>query len=171
MINGFAQDGIDLDGASNTTIEGNYIGTNAAGTAALANDSDGVEINSGASGNTIGGTTPGARDIISGNTIYGVEIDTGATGNIVEGSYIGTDVTGDVAVGNSNGIWIASGSNTIGGTTSGAGNVIVGNDGSGFFGGQQVFIGSNDNLVEGNVLGLSAAGVALPGAIHQGSVY
>ena len=168
VVNGFAQDGIDLEGDSNTTIEGNFIGTNAAGTAAIANTDSGIEIDTDASGNTIGGTTPGAQNVISGNTTYGVEIDTGATGNVVEGSYIGTNVTGDVALGNSNGIWITSASNTIGGTASGAGDVIVANDGSGFFGGQQVYIGSSDNLVAGNLLGLSAAGVALSGATHQG---
>ena len=48
VINGFGQDGIDLEGALNTTIEGNFIGTNAAGTAAIANGYDGVEIDTAA---------------------------------------------------------------------------------------------------------------------------
>ncbi len=67
--------GTNLGGAgtSGTTVEGNLIGTNAAGTAAIANGGDGVEI-SGAYSNTIGGATASARNIISGNTTDGVEI-------------------------------------------------------------------------------------------------
>ena len=60
---------------------------------------DGVEIDSGASGNTIGGTTAAARNIISANAYSGVEIDD-ANDNLVEGDFIGTDVTGTVALGN-----------------------------------------------------------------------
>ena len=67
VVNGFAQDGIDLDEPSNTTIEGNFIGTNAAGTANDANAGEGVDIDSGAAGNTIGGTSALDRNIISGN--------------------------------------------------------------------------------------------------------
>jgi hypothetical protein len=45
-------------------VEGNYIGTNTAGSAAMGN-LDGIEDSGG--NNTIGGTTSGARNIISGN--------------------------------------------------------------------------------------------------------
>ena len=48
-------------------MQGNYIGTDAAGTQLIANAGNGVEI-SGSCYNTIGGTTPGARNLISGNT-------------------------------------------------------------------------------------------------------
>ena len=47
-------------------VEGNLIGTNAAGTAAVANGDYGIEVV--ASGATIGGTTTGAGNVISGNT-------------------------------------------------------------------------------------------------------
>ena len=122
--------------SSGNVVEGNYIGTDKTGTAALANGYDGVELGTGATGNTIGGTTAAARNVISGNANAGVEID-GANGNVVEGDYIGTDWTGTVAIGNGTGVEIdtsASG-NTIGGVTStpgtGAGNVISGNTDNG----------------------------------------
>ena len=48
-------------------VQGNFIGTNAAGTAALGNGAGGIDINSGATGNTIGGTAAGAANVIAGN--------------------------------------------------------------------------------------------------------
>ena len=48
------------------------IGTNPAGTAGLGNAFAGILVNSGPTNVTIGGTTPAARNLISGNTFYGV---------------------------------------------------------------------------------------------------
>ena len=53
----------------------------------------------GSSNNTIGGTTPRARNLISGNSHIGVDIFEGATGNLVEGNFIGTNAVG-VSLGN-----------------------------------------------------------------------
>ena len=102
----------------------NDIGTNAAGTGAIANGNDGVEIANGASKDTIGGAAAGAGNVISGNTNDGVEIvGSGTSDNVVAGNLIGTDITGTVAIANaSDGLEIdtsASG-NTIGGTTGSA---------------------------------------------------
>ena len=84
-----------------------------------------------AGSNTIGGTVAGSRDVISGNAVNGVLIgtygDANTAGDVVEGDYIGTDVTGTLALGNAVGIQIVHTSgNTIGGTATGAGNVIAG---------------------------------------------
>ncbi len=57
---------------ASTLVEGNLIGTNAAGTAAVGNRVDGIEVV--ASGVTIGGTVDGAGNVISGNASDGVEI-------------------------------------------------------------------------------------------------
>src|SRR5262249_53328394 len=101
---------------------------------------------------------------------YGVEIDTGASGNVIEGSYVGTDITGTASISNPVGLFIAAGGNTIGGTALGAGNVIAGNDGTGFFGaGSQVEISSSgSNLIAGNLIGLGASGHAIAGATGAG---
>jgi len=67
-------------------VEGNDIGTNAAGAASLGNGNDGVLITTfGAQDNTIGGTTPGAGNIISGNRANGVSIAQSGASNVVEG--------------------------------------------------------------------------------------
>ena len=81
-----AEDGVDIsNGASNNVVIGNRIGTNAAGAAALANGWYGVDIIGPATGNTVGGTTAPATNIISGNSLGGVHISSaGASGNAVE---------------------------------------------------------------------------------------
>ena len=54
-------------GSSDNLVEGNLIGTNAAGTAAVGNGDSGVLIDGGSANNTIGGTAIGAGNMISGN--------------------------------------------------------------------------------------------------------
>jgi hypothetical protein len=110
VINGFLEDVSGNSGqaigffnlAVNTdnVVEGNFIGTNATGTAAVLNGGDGVIINGPAStGNTIGGTAPAARNLISGNDEQGVEISA-SDANKVQGNLIGTDKTGTSDLGN-----------------------------------------------------------------------
>ena len=78
---------IVVSGTTGNVVDGNLIGTNAAGSAAIPNGQDGVEISGGATGNTIGGTTSGAANVISGNTGDGVEISgSGTSGNLVSGN-------------------------------------------------------------------------------------
>src|SRR5258706_16466694 len=84
------------DGTRNNLVQGNYIGLNAAGTAALPNTFSGVAIFNGAQSNMIGGLTASARNVISGNANQGVVIsDINTTGNVVSGNYIG--LSGDGA--------------------------------------------------------------------------
>jgi Bacterial Ig-like domain/Bacterial Ig domain len=131
IINRWGDDGITVrgSGASGNRIEGNYIGTDASGTSDLGNGRYGVRIDE-AQNNVVGGTSPGARNVLSGNGagvfIGGVE----ASGNRIEGNYIGTDATGDADLGNSHvGVGIGSSpNNLVGGIAARAGNVISGND-------------------------------------------
>ncbi len=165
LISGNNNDGLEINGSNATgnIVQGNYVGTNAAGDGFLPNASNGIFI-SNAPNNTIGGTTTGTRNLISGNVGHGVFIlNSGATGNTVQGNYIGTNAAGDGPLGNSNnGLHIQSApNNTIGGTTVGAGNLISSNlDGIQIKNSQ-----ATGNQVQGNIIGANAAGtVALPNA-------
>ncbi len=114
--------------SSNNTIEGNFIGTGALGTAARGNGG-GVAVLG--SNNRIGGTEPTARNVISGNHNTGLGLFSGqnGSGNIVEGNYIGKDGAGTGALPNgAKGLGVFGQDNsTIGGTTDAARNVISGN--------------------------------------------
>jgi hypothetical protein len=162
--------GIGIRNAFGNAIEGNYIGTDITGTKSLGNGT-GISSNEGFSNTTIGGTTPGARNIISGNGRgVGLGVQNGggvASGNLIEGNYIGTDVTGTHALGNNLGITVGHNSigNIIGGTTSGARNIISGNFGDGI----DVWrVGAGGdipsaNLIEGNYVGTDVTGTVALG--------
>jgi hypothetical protein len=162
-INRFSGFGVEVQGFYSTgnNVEGNFIGTNARGTDALGNGIDGVRISS-ASNNTVGGTARGARNLISGNDDSGVLLlGATATGNEILGNYIGTDKSGTAALGNGDdGVTISNASdNTIGGTASGARNVISGNGRSGVQISGTATTGTG-NAVLGNRIGTSANGNA-----------
>src|SRR6185436_15879122 len=84
--------------------QGNYIGTKADGAAALPN-TYGITATQ-ATGSTIGGAVPEARNVISGNALTGISIgflnngQVGGTGTTIEGNYIGTNPAGTGALGN-----------------------------------------------------------------------
>ncbi len=133
VISGNRENGIELAGSSSNTVVDNRVGTNAAGTSAIANGGDGIYITHGSRGNEIGGTAfvdpltrqannptgskgtvtpvfvvPPLGNQISGNGGNGVLIDTGSRGNVLNGNFIGTTASGDGALGNGgNGVWIA----------------------------------------------------------------
>lgn len=146
--------------AAGNYIEGNLIGLDAAGTNGIGNGIGfgGILLDGGATGNIIGGTVPGARNVISGNNLAGVFFaGTTTSGNIVEGNYIGTDITGTRAVPNTlAGIYMPFGTpgNLIGGATAAAGNVISGN----YYGVYLANANTADNWFEGNNLGADATG-------------
>jgi hypothetical protein len=111
-------------GGLNNVIQGNRIGTNAAGTAALGNGT-GIGTNNGGGMTTIGGSAAGAGNLISGNSA-GIQVVDGATGYTIQGNRIGTDVTGTLPIPNGgNGIFISTGPHVIGGTNPGEGNTIA----------------------------------------------
>ncbi|MFO0804034.1 MAG: LamG-like jellyroll fold domain-containing protein [Gemmataceae bacterium] len=148
--------------ATNNTVAGNLIGTNAAGTIALANPVGISIIDS--SGNTIGGITAADRNIISGNSGIGIAISgSGAYGNTVAGNSIGTDITGMAVLANNAGVDIENGAhdNVLGGTAPGAGNLISGNVGTGV----TITGGSAANVVAGNLIGTDANGQGRSGGI------
>jgi titin len=127
LISGNGQDGVSIRDSNENTVAGNYIGANATGGAAIPNGDAGVEIDAGAN-NRVGGTMAAERNVISGNGGDGVIMISTATLNLVQGNYIGTDASGDNALGNEeHGVHLRYGpvGNTVGGTTSGAANRIA----------------------------------------------
>ena len=152
----FPTGGLVIKGDTNR-VEGCYIGTNNLGTVApgLA---PGAATQTGilvlGSSNLIGGTDPGTRNLISGNNSAGVLIQGGASGNTLEGNLIGTQANGATALGNAVGVrFESSTSNKVGGTDTGAGNVIAGNS----YAGVWLFNASN-SVIEGNLIGTTATG-------------
>ena len=166
VINRFANIGIFIQsGGNNTTIAGNFIGTNAAGTAASAlfpTPNNGIGVLVRTANNTIGGLTPADRNVLSGNGNNsggaGVFIDTAsATGNKVIGNYIGTDASGTAALpGHSVGVFLVSGSSNsiVGGTTFAERNVISGNSNG------IAVNSSSSNQIIGNYIGTKADGMS-----------
>ena len=132
-FSGFDWNGLTLiyPDATNNTISGCWFGLDATGTNAAPNAFQGILIAAGASRNIIGGTNALARNVLSGNSQYGVFItDSNTTGNVVLGNYIGTDASGSNAVPNGfSGVFIGNGAsgNIVGSTNPAARNVLSGN--------------------------------------------
>jgi hypothetical protein len=174
LISGNTGHGAEIFGSGTTAnlVEGNYIGTDVTGTVEVANQGDGVFIDGGAASNTIGGTATAALNLISGNGGIGVQIyganQPGTSNNLIEGNYIGTDLTGTKALGNVNdGVLIdaSATSNTIGGSATGALNLISGNSQLGV---QLTDPGTNSNVVQGNYIGTDITGKVALGNASDG---
>ena len=152
VISGNSGDGIRLDGASTgNTVASNYIGLNRDGATALANQ-NGIQITAGAHDNVIGGTSVARRNLISGNTGYGVLVTgAGADANRLEGNYVGLDGTAGARGNGADGVRISSGAvgNLVGGTATSAANTIANNGAAGV---AIVGSGTTGNAVEGNTI-------------------
>ena len=164
LINRFSGNGIDVASGGNT-VAGCWVGMDATGYRAAGNGANGILVTG--AGNTIGGTGVGARVVVGGNRLAGIDI-TGsqAAWNQVVGDYIGTDFTGFASVPNGTGILICSGAhlNTVGGPTRASRNVVAGNVGD------QLCIagtGASANVVQGNYLGVDSSGES--GSLSGGS--
>jgi len=172
IINRFAFAGIALVTNGFNTIQGNYIGTDQTGTQALGNTNQGIVLVR-SPNNLIGGTTPAARNVISGNRFGGIQLlNSGAHHNVIQGNYIGLDVNGTNALpnlhagivlnalGGTTGDYPAD--NTIGGSVAGARNVISGNGDAGIelaaFEADEV-IGPARNRIIGNYIGTDVTGL------------
>jgi hypothetical protein len=167
VISGNVQSGIYIFGSASLSnrIEGNYIGTDLSGQAALGNV--GGIVLADASRNFIGGASVGKGNLVSGNIESGIYLSgAGCSNNMVQGNWIGTSRDGKGRVSNTgDGVSLyGARANTIGGTQSGAGNLISGNDFAGIF-----ITGSSasNNLIAGNLIGTQQDGVsALGNRLH-----
>jgi hypothetical protein len=105
---------VNTDGVTtNLQIKGNLIGTDATGTKSTGSTTGVI-----ASSATTGGTTPAERNVISGNTGWGVR-----GGGSVLGNYIGVDVSGTKPIPNATGVDVAGANMIV------KGNVISANSG------------------------------------------
>jgi hypothetical protein len=154
--------GIGLGGVSRFTIQGNLIGTDATGSHAIPNDSDGVQIFDDVADTVIGGTSAAARNVISGNTEAGIHVfGTMPGGSGILGNYIGTDVTGAQPLGNGFAGIVVDGARgiPIGGVAAGAGNVIAFNHGDGV----TVYSGTGNAISRNSIFSNGGLGIDLGG--------
>jgi len=172
VISGNDMAGVLLDtGATDNKVQQNFVGTNAAGSGAVGNTEAGIRLNS-ADNNKVGGVNANARNIVSGNGFYGVNLRAGSDDNQVYGNRVGTNANGTAAVPNDVGIYVRnSDNNEIGGDDPDKGNLVAGNTYNGVY----LYENANDNIVQNNIIGLDKDGNALGnGAIgvllHQGVI-
>ncbi len=164
--------GITLGGTGSHTVEGNFIGTNADGSAGFVDGQNGVTVVTNSHNNVIGGTTPAARNVISGNGT-GILISSASTpilGTQIVGNLIGTNAAGTAAIANNLAIGFAQsgGKNTvIGGSTAAARNVISGNT-SGIFDESFIVGAASNNTISGNYIGVDVTGATALGNVQFG---
>ena len=165
-------EGLDVDFCINSGILINSFGNIVENNVVSNTRGDGVDILSGAN-NTVGGTAPGSGNTISGNSGFGINITSvgnlASILNMVQGNLIGLVGKGNT----SDGVNLANTSfNTIGGTVTGAGNTISGNNGNGI----SLLAGSSRNMIEGNFIrssfldGVDLAGTGTMGNTIGGTV-
>ena len=162
ILSGNAAYGVRIAGAGTTgnRVLGNFVGTNAAGTAAIPNGLTGVFAIEGASGNTIGGTQPAEGNVISGNASFGVAFFGAATagGNTVLNNFIGTNAAGTAAIGNNaSGVFVETSNNRIGSLTDGVGNTIAFNGDVGV----RVGAGTGNAIVNNRIFSNASLGIDL----------
>ncbi len=139
-------------GCNFNIIAGNYVGTDTTGSFAIQN-TYGVLFDDGASYNTLGGRIPGAGNLLSGNSGYGVFLyNFGTLKDTVVGNLIGTNFSGTLAIPNANGIVIDGPSflHTV------ENNVISGNLQMGI---DIHLIGTDSNIVINNKIGTDISGL------------
>ncbi len=146
--NGFSGVAANFDSPGNF-VYGNYIGTNAAGTAAVPNKRGTLYVS------TVGGTSAGQGNLVSGNTDTGIQYSLRVARNLV-----GTNAAGTAAIGNGYGIVADSSALFIGSPVAGR-NVVSGNNN-----GIIVSGGATTVVVSGNLVGTDITGSF---AIPQGN--
>jgi hypothetical protein len=149
-------------------IQGNRFGTTADGIYPITNAGYAIEVLTNEMV-TIGGSTPAARNLISGS-LFGIQVthDQGEA-TLIQGNYIGTNAEGDVAIPNlGDGIRLTGvRAVTVGGASSGAGNLVSGNGENGI----NLTGGINGTpcrsvVIQGNLIGTDETGtLPLPNGV------
>lgn len=159
-IFGGPADAIRIDSLGDNQIVGNFIGTDAAG-GGTGNGSDGVVIDT--EDNTVGGTSPASRNLLSNNGQQGVRVR--GDDNTIQGNLIGTTLNGKNALKNGRqGILVSIGFGTIigGDDEPAARNVISGNQLDGILV-KDCACSTGDTIISENYIGTDVTGnAALP---------
>ena len=159
VISGNLSAGIHVSGGSGHTIDGNHIGTNVSGLSGLGNGT-GVLV-TGGTNVRIGSDTTAEWNVISGNSMHGVDVQSGS-GIVVAGNLVGVDATGTAALGNLGvGIRVAAADNTVG--TTAARNIVSGNGGVGI-----LVPATSRVVVRNNYVGVDVTGTAGIGNFEEG---
>jgi parallel beta-helix repeat protein len=154
IVSGNRDVGIRAVNSNSNIIKGNYVGLNRTGNAAIKN-TEGISIEGTSKYNIIGGYTVAERNYVSGNDAYGITIY--GDYNIIVGNFVGTDITGTDSIPNTYGVLFDEGAcyNRLGGTITGAGNLMSGNSGYGVF----IYnLGTLADTVVGNLIGTDVTG-------------
>ena len=163
---------IELNGADDSRIFGNYIGTTADGLSSLADAAYGIRLNGGASGNRVGGVEASQRNVIGGNAVIGIEITgEGTTSNLVQGNFVGVNRTGNALLPVQIGMVVgpAAGPQTIGGDTLLHGNLIMPNSATGSGVGIHMKEGGRGSTVRNNTFGVFLNGQG--GPLHNAGIF
>ena len=169
LISGNGGGGIELFNSADNVVQGNYIGTDASGLLSRGNGGAAIALfNPNSTRNIIGGTNSAARNVIAGSTGTGASGNhgfflNGCNSNTILGNFIGTDVTGTNGLGNGGaGVYLTNSlNNVIGGTGTGAGNVIAFNVAAGVRtpGGTNAFYGNS--IFSNGALGIDLGTVGI----------
>ena len=164
VIGNFDDAGIGLAiGVNAVTIQCNFLGVDWMGSGAMPNGY-GISVSSGDAG-TVGGTAYAGRNVISGNTTFGVYLAGSNPDNwVVKGNFIGTDATGLSAIPNGTGLYISGNNAQVGGPTAQERNVVSGNNGSGI----SISAWSSSGTVVNNYIGVDALGTGPLGNGNDG---
>ena len=152
---------------NNTTIQGNKVGVDITGTLALPNGigiTTFTDIATTINGTIIGGAALGEGNVISANPGGGVGLQINCNNSVIKGNFIGTDITGTIALGNGGGIGIQGNNNSIGGSSAVERNIISNNGGSGIYLGPN----SSNNSIQGNYIGVDITGTTAMGNANNG---
>ncbi len=157
-------------GSTGNLVQGNFIGTDATGLLDRGNHR-GIQIFGGSNNNVIGGTIAQARNVIAGNDINQINFST-SNFITIQGNYLGVGRDGSQPMGGLSGIFMSSGTHTIGGSAgvtpggpcTGACNVISANGVAGIFA-----QGNTSGMtIRGNFIGTDASGMLDRGNGGQG---
>ncbi len=161
LLSGNRFHGLVIDHSSNNLVQGNFIGVNVNGTGALLNSDDGILIAE-SSHNTIGGSSPQARNVVAANAYPNIEIgENGSHHNTVQGNYIGINSAGTAVIASGDtGVLVANGAhdNLI------DSNVIGGNSNFGIL----TFKGAHKTTITNNRVGIAATTDANLGNLKKG---